>query len=713
MKISITFIIAIALSITSAMSQTKVLWLKNNNGIVEDSLGSVTLWENQIEGYGDATQSISALGGEEMQETYPGKVNVGFSKDGSFLNLDGTNASVSDGSFSFFYVGKGNATTRVCSLIGNYDIESSWSKISGFRFVKVLTGNIDMQYGTPNLKIETISNISGDDYFFIGFSLDASGNYQYFDSSSPIIKEGKLAKTIIQNDQDFQLNLFDDINGPATYDHTEVVEVQMYDAELNATDFAAEYTRLSTEYADLVVAEFSVSEVLPTTMMNISNNQEIKISFSQNVDTASVLPKVYINKSETEATGRWTLTSPNELTYVPNGVWPYGALVSVKIYEGLKSTDGVSVGLAARSDYTFIVESGHNYGSKKIVLDQIATVDFPQAGHKLPLKLVVPERRDEKLPVHIWVHGGGWSGGSASTSVASYSPHDIYLAENLGIATLGISYRCSGASGTFTLAMEDIATAYQWAEDNADTYNFDMTKVFFSGGSAGAPLAALASQRYPNVIGFIGFNGIYDFVNDAGDFGTGNSYKQNVPSERENSPIFQLRNNPPATIMMHGDADVTISYKQSTLFADQINTAGAKAHTVIYPGEVHAFFNKGQEKYEDVLWEMANFISETLKDVESTDIDETNNNFSSDDALVVFPNPMQKGESLHIQLKASEKRMNAEIVNLAGQTILKQDFFLDQGINQLTLDTSRLDAGNYIMRIVGEAVFYVEKIAIL
>ncbi|MEP4723858.1 MAG: alpha/beta hydrolase, partial [Lentilitoribacter sp.] len=196
--------------------------------------------------------------------------------------------------------------------------------------------------------------------------------------------------------------------------------------------------------------------------------------------------------------------------------------------------------------------------------------------------------------------------------------HGTYLAENLGVATLGISYRCQGSNGSFTLAMEDVDAAYQWAVANAATYNFDMTKVFFSGGSAGSPLAALAAQRYDAAVGFIGFNGMYDFVNDNGSWGQGNGYGQEDPSAEANSPIFQLRDVPPATIMMHGDADTTIPYTQSTLFEDAINNNGGIAETVIYPGEVHAFFNLNQPEYQDVLFEMANFISDVLDGTIST-----------------------------------------------------------------------------------------------
>ncbi|WP_372757851.1 alpha/beta hydrolase fold domain-containing protein [Mariniflexile sp.] len=681
---------------TAARVNGLVLSLKNDTGIIEDNLGSVIRWENQVEGYGDATQSISALGGEQLQETYPGKVTVGFNKEGSFLELEGTNTSVSDNTFSLFYVGKANPTNRVASLIGNYIIDGAWDKISGVRIVKLTDGTINLQYGTPGLKIVTLGSIPGDGYFFIGFSIDASGNYTYFDSSSPLIKEGTLSVGILQNSTNFQLNLFEDIDGPKTYDHTEVVELSMYDVKLNDLDFQNEFTRLSTEYPELVKAEFSVTDVSPTERLNLPANSSIIITCDQPIEPTSIFPKIYINKSVDEAAGTWNLTSSNILTFTPSTNWPANALVTLKVSEGLTSIEGVPVNLSKGSNYNFIVESDKDFGaSENIILTSIATVDFPQEGHTLGMKLNLPTNRTEKTPVHFWVHGGGWSGGTAAASAGSYSPHGEYLAENLGIATLGIGYRCSGTSGTFSLAMEDVAIAYQWALDNADTYNFDMTKVFFSGGSAGTPLAALASQQLPNVIGFIGFNGIYDFVNDAGDFGTGNWYKQNVPSEEANSPIFQLNDNPPATIMMHGDADTTISYTQSTRFAEAINAKGGTAETIIYPGEVHAFFNLGQKAYEDVLYEMASFMRNLLSETLSV----SGLGKKTESKIIAYPNPVKKGDILKVRLNSNftSVKVQVQIINNLGQIVLNNA--INSNSNTIILDIKGFEKGIYFLKV--------------
>ncbi|WP_221409485.1 MBG domain-containing protein [Marinoscillum furvescens] len=614
MKKTSLFILAILCVqvVLIAQSSDTLLWLKNNHGIIEDGNGAVTRWENAV-GSGDAVQPDPSLAGEQMQETYPGKVNVGFSKNGSHMTIEGSNAYTADNTFSVFYVGKTGDVGSVAVMFGNFRVENNnWGTCSGVRFTRKGNGDMTIQYGRPTYKQIVLNNLPENAFFFFGFSLDASGNYKYFDNTSSIIKTGTLDGTIHQNDDDHLINLARQGDGNYTYFHTEMAELMMFGEPFSTSEMEQAHARLAADYPEVIRSDFEVTEVFPTDRTHLGVSESIRMTFNQNVDFNSTLPKVYINKSTTEAPGSWTLTASNELTYTPGENWPHGALVTIELDENLKSTDGVGLGVAKRSEYNLIVSSATTFGVDTVVLSPMATVDYPQAGHKLPMYLVVPEDRTEKVPVHIWVHGGGWSGGSLASSVASYSPHGTYLAENLGVATLGISYRCKGSNGTFTLAMEDIDAAYQWAVANAATYNFDMSKVFFSGGSAGSPLAALAAQRYDGTVGFIGFNGIYDFVNDSGSWGQGNGYGQEDPSAEANSAIFQLSDTPPPAIMMHGDADNTIPHTQSVLFADAINNQGGIAETVIYPGEVHAFFNLNQQEYQDVLYEMARFMTGVL-----------------------------------------------------------------------------------------------------
>lgn len=681
-------------------SSEPVIWLQNNSGIVEDNSGSVTLWENQIigdvNGYGDATSDTSAEGAEQSQETYPGKVNVAFVNNLSHMDINDSNKYIVDNEFSVFYVGKTGDVGSVAVLLGNFRVDNgNWGTCSGVRFTRKNKGELAIQYGRPSYKQIVLNTLPEDEFFFFGFSVDATGSYRYFDNSSPNIKTGTLDGSILQNNDDMIMNLARQADADYTYFHTEVAEVSVYDEKLSETEFQNEFDRLSADYSEIVKKEFTVSQVVPSSRVDISKTDNIAITFSQEVDVNSVLPKVYVNKSNVEYPGTWNVSSSTTLSFTPDSDWPYASLITVKLNENLVSTDNVALGLPKFKEYNFIVESENNFGGvENITVPYVALVDHPQVGHTLPMKLNLPVDRSNKVPVHIWVHGGGWSGGSLSSSVADTSPHGAYLAKNLGIATLGISYRCHGSNGNFTLAMEDVAAAYQWAVDHADTYNFDMTKVFFSGGSAGTPLAALSAQRFSSTIGFIGFNGVYDFVNDQGSFGQWNGYGQENPSAEANSAIFQLRANPPATILMHGDADTTILLSQSTLFSDKIVAEGGDAETIVYPGEVHAFFNLNQPEYEDVLYEMANFIQDQLNISNSLSIGGINIESSLG---TVLKNPISQGEYIMIELNIEAEVVHTQFVNSIGQTVLHNDIYLNS--KELAISTDNLSSGIYMLKI--------------
>lgn len=364
---------------------------------------------------------------------------------------------------------------------------------------------------------------------------------------------------------------------------------------------------------DLIVAEdfgtytFNVIEFTPIETTKLATKSSLNFTFSEEITkAASSNIAVYINKVLVQDAYSWMLNSSTTLSLKPSTEWPQGSLISVII-----GSDFISVNSHPYNgnifEFEFIVDTEANFGVERIQIPTLVTRN--NGVHNIPLHVALPKDRSQKVPVQFWVHGGGWNGGNATNSYTWDGPHSEYLAEELGIATLEIGYRCKGSDGTFAQAMEDIETAYQWAVANTETYNLDLKNSFFSGGSAGTPLSSLAAQLYPNIKAYVGFNGIYNFVNNPGSsFPSNNSYQQCYPSCEENSAIFKLRENPPITLLMHGNNDSTINYQQSVLFANAIVQAGGEAKAIIYPNETHAFFNKDKVQYEDCLYEMVKFL---------------------------------------------------------------------------------------------------------
>lgn len=99
---------------------------------------------------------------------------------------------------------------------------------------------------------------------------------------------------------------------------------------------------------------------------------------------------------------------------------------------------------------------------------------------------VVP-REGAKYPVMLYIHGGGF--------VAGDKKHRRALGRwyaDMGMFVVNINH---GLSPTFKFPepIVQIVSAINWIEDNAEKYNFDMSKVCISGDSAGGYFAAMAA----------------------------------------------------------------------------------------------------------------------------------------------------------------------------------------------------------------------------
>lgn len=91
---------------------------------------------------------------------------------------------------------------------------------------------------------------------------------------------------------------------------------------------------------------------------------------------------------------------------------------------------------------------------------------------------------DERLPVMLYVHGGGWV-------LFSIDSHDRLMREyaaRAGIAVIGIDYSRAPES-KFPVALEECAAALDWIAEQADALNLDASNMLIGGDSAGANLS--------------------------------------------------------------------------------------------------------------------------------------------------------------------------------------------------------------------------------
>ena len=223
--------------------------------------------------------------------------------------------------------------------------------------------------------------------------------------------------------------------------------------------------------------------------------------------------------------------------------------------------------------------------------------------------LYLPRGADGPTPVLLYIHGGGWVGGSKEGNVLRLLP---WL--EMGWAVVNIQYRL-GQVSLAPAAVEDCLCALRWVIRNAENYNIDPARIVVTGNSAGGhlalttgmiPASAGLDRQCPgsqelSVAAIINWYGI----TDVGDLLDGPNMKTyavgwmgSLPNRDEVaervSPLTYVRSGLPPILTIHGDADPTVPYQHAVRLREALDGAGVanQLHTV--PGGRHGSFNREQ-----------------------------------------------------------------------------------------------------------------------
>lgn len=272
-------------------------------------------------------------------------------------------------------------------------------------------------------------------------------------------------------------------------------------------------------------------------------------------------------------------------------------------------------------------------------------------GVDLLLDLYLPAKPLRRpIPLVVFLHGGGWSGGTRTTG----PDFKRFFAQD-GIAMASIEYRLTPAV-TFPANVEDVRTAVRWLKANAPAYALDPGRICLWGTSAGGHLAAVAAlaprgtfegagnlDQTSDVRCVLDAYGPTRFdVMDAqaererpmlqepvvslsgpatgrGSRGAGQAASadqavrrtpvphdaptspesrllgapvQTVPDRvRAASPLTYVRPDAPPFLIMHGLADSSVPYGQSVLLYEALKAAGRGVTLRLIDGLPHTFFN--------------------------------------------------------------------------------------------------------------------------
>jgi len=218
------------------------------------------------------------------------------------------------------------------------------------------------------------------------------------------------------------------------------------------------------------------------------------------------------------------------------------------------------------------------------------TKDISYGNHQLQkLDLYVPNTHGlEKLPVIVYIHGGGWKSGDKSSKSFLFRE---YANTNL-FAVASINYRLV-PEVTVNSQYGDCIMAVQWLQNNATTYELDPNNIGILGSSAGGHLGLMVALKNNNPLG------IKCIVSAYGATDLWNMPQQNLISQvvgqpynettaNEESPLYNIGLNAPPLQIIHGENDPVVPIQQSI---DLINAYPNSVNFIVMLNQGHGKFH--------------------------------------------------------------------------------------------------------------------------
>jgi len=231
-------------------------------------------------------------------------------------------------------------------------------------------------------------------------------------------------------------------------------------------------------------------------------------------------------------------------------------------------------------------------------------LEYVPGGHaRNKLDLFLPAKADHPLPVIVWIHGGGWQGGSKEGC-----PALPFVGK--GFAVASINYRLS-QHAIFPAQIEDCKAAIRWLRASAKKYGLDGNHIGVWGASAGGHLVALLgtsgdvkelqgkgenldrSSRVQCVVDWFGptdftrMGGWQDKPDSPMAKLVGGPVRDRQELAGKANPITYVTKDDPPFLIMHGEEDKVVPMNQSELLDEAVRKVGVESTLVRIPGNGH------------------------------------------------------------------------------------------------------------------------------
>lgn len=283
-----------------------------------------------------------------------------------------------------------------------------------------------------------------------------------------------------------------------------------------------------------------------------------------------------------------------------------------------------------------------NVGCQRPVLGYFETrgerdIEFARRDDQpILMNVVRPVGREGRRPLVLWLHGGGWAGGSRSGLQVMAETCAAF-----GYVSATADYSLTTSGHRFPTQLEDVAAALTYLLDNAERFEIDTQRVIVGGDSAGGHLSLLlgmcrdaslldvdqARVKSFRIRGIVNMYGPTDMTALAAiipadpltrplmDALMGDSPKKAPQRWKDASPITFVRRDGPPILTIHGDLDSIVPFSQATELDERCKAVGQSHRLIRLPGAGHGWVMiRTDDTLKAVMPAIMHFIAEQTAD---------------------------------------------------------------------------------------------------